>query len=111
MSVRGRFAHPVTVARRATRRRVDGEDEAGFTLIELVIVVIILPIVLGGIAAALLAVFGLQDQTQNRIGDSNDEQVGSAIFNKDVQSTEQLTIGSFSAAPGCGGAVGSNQTQ
>ena len=90
MNVRGRFAHPVTVARRATRRRVDGEDEAGFTLIELVIVVIILPIVLGGIAVALLSVFGLQDQTQNRIGDSNDEQVSSSTFNKDVQSAQEI---------------------
>ena len=103
------LAHPVAVARRATRRRAAGNDDAGFTLIELVITIVILPIVLGGIAAALLSVFGLQDQTQNRIGDSNDAQVGSANFNKDVQSAEQLTTASFSTAPGCGG--GANETQ
>ena len=34
--------------RRATRRRVEGNDEAGFTLIELLITVVILPLVLGG---------------------------------------------------------------
>ena len=96
------FAHPVAVARRATRRRAAGIDEGGFTLIELLITVVILPIVIGGIAAALLAVFGLQDQTQNRIGDSNDAQVGSANFNKDVQSAEYLTTASFATAPGCG---------
>jgi prepilin-type N-terminal cleavage/methylation domain-containing protein len=105
MNVRGRFAHPVTVARRATRRRVAGEDEAGFTLIELVIVVIILPIVLGGIATALLSVFGLQDQTQNRIGDSNDEQVSSSTFNKDVQSAQEIET---ATTPACGS---SGQTQ
>ena len=105
MNDRGRFAHPVTVARRATRRRVDGNDEAGFTLIELIIVVVILPIVLGGIAAALLSVFGLQDQTQNRIGDSNDEQVSSSTFNKDVQSAQQIET---STTPACGT---SGQTQ
>jgi prepilin-type N-terminal cleavage/methylation domain-containing protein len=99
MNVRGRFAHPVTVARRATRRRVAGEEEAGFTLIELLIVVVILPVVIGGISVALLSVFGLQNQTQNRIGASDDAQVGSANFNKDVQSAEQLTSMS---TPGCG---------
>ena len=100
MNNRGRFAHPVTVARRATRRRVAGEDEAGFTLIELLIVVVILPIVIGGIAAALLSVFGLQDQTQNRIGASDDAQVGSANFNKDVQSAVYLTSAPFSTCAG-----------
>jgi len=102
MNDRGRFAHPVTVARRATRQRVTGNDEAGFTLIELLIVVVILPIVIGGIAAALLSVFGLQDQTQNRIGASDDAQVGSANFNKDVQSAVQLTS---MKTPGCGAAT------
>ena len=61
-------------------------DEAGFTLIELVVVVAILPLVIGGITAALLGVFGLQNQTTNRIGDSNDVLTSSSFFNKDVQS-------------------------
>ena len=105
MKNRDLFTHPVVAARRATRHRLAGNDEAGFTLIEVLIVVVILPIVLGGIAAALLSVFGLQDQTQNRIGDSNDELVGSANFNKDVQSAVELTTAS---TPGCGSA---GQTQ
>ena len=105
MKSRGVFAHPVAVARRATRRRAAGNDEAGFTLIELVIVVVILPIVIGGIAAALLSVFGLQDQTQNRVGDSNDEQVSSSTFNKDVQSAQQIET---ATTPACGT---SGQTQ
>ena len=114
MRTRGLSMHPVAVARRATRRRAEGTDEAGFTLIELVITVVILPIVLGGIAAALLAVFGLQTQTQNRIGDSNDARVGSSTFNKDVQSAEQVTTANFAVAPGCGSATGGpsgSQTQ
>ena len=109
MSGRWQSRHPVAVARRATRRRAEGADEAGFTLIELLVTVIILPLVLGGIASALIAVFSLQTQTQNRIGDSNDAQVGSASFNKDVQSAEYLTTASFTTAPGCGD--GSQQTQ
>jgi prepilin-type N-terminal cleavage/methylation domain-containing protein len=91
-------AHPVTLARRATARRLEGSDE-GFTLIELLITVVIMPIVVGAITIALLSVFGLSDQTQKRVGDTNDAQIGSITFNKDVQSAEnQETL----TAPACG---------
>ena len=100
-----RSTHPIVRARQATRRRLEGGDDAGFTLIELIIVVTILPIVVGGIAVALLSVFGLQNQTNNRIGDSNDELYSSTTFNKDVQSAEQIETVS---TPACGGA---QQTQ
>ena len=53
----------------------------------------------GGIAVALLSVFGLQNQTNNRIGDSNDELYSSTTFNKDVQSAEQIETVS---TPACG---------
>ena len=47
------------------RRRIGLEgpalDEDGFTLIELVITVVVLPIVIGGITVALLSVFRLQN--------------------------------------------------
>ena len=91
MAPRHPSLHPVAAARRATRQRVEGIEDGGFTLIELMIVVVILPIVVGGIAAALLSVFGLQDQTTSRIGDSNDALVGSVNFNRDVQSAEEIT--------------------
>jgi prepilin-type N-terminal cleavage/methylation domain-containing protein len=97
--------HPIAVARRTTRHRLEGRDDAGFTLIELIIVVAILPIVVGGIAVALLSVFGLQNQTNNRVGDSNDELYSSTTFNKDVQSAEQIETVS---TPACGSA---EQTQ
>ena len=63
--------------RRKTRRRIGLEGTPrrgvdGFTLIEMVIVVAILPIVVGAITVALLSVFGLQGGVQSRIGDSND---------------------------------------
>ncbi len=65
----------------------------------------ILPLVIGGIAAALLAVFGLQDQTTNRIGDSNDVLTSSSVFNKDVQSSQMIET---STTPACGS---NSQTQ
>jgi len=99
MKGRRHFTHPVAAARRATRRRLQGDDQAGFTLIELLVVVVILPIVIGGISVALLSVLGLQKQTNNRIGDSNDELVSSSFFNKDVQSAQQIeTV----TTPACG---------
>ncbi len=99
MKVRGLSNHPVLAARRATRQRIGGNDESGFTLIELVIVVVILPIVVGAISVALLSVFNLQGQTQNRIGDSNDSLVSSSTFNKDVQSAQQIET---ATTPACG---------
>ncbi len=80
-------------------------DEAGFSLVELVIVIAILPIVIGGIAAALLSVLGLQNSVSQRVGNSNDALVSSANFNKDVQSAQQIEN---LTTPACGA---STQTQ
>jgi prepilin-type N-terminal cleavage/methylation domain-containing protein len=103
--VRSRLSrHPIAVVRQATRRRMQG-DESGFTLIELVITIVILPIIIGAIAAALLSVFDLQQKVSNRLGDSNDLQVGSASFNKDAQSAANFET---STTPACGPA---GQTQ
>ena len=55
-------SHPIAVARRTTRARMAGEhgmargDESGFTLIELIVVVAILPIIVGAMTAALLSI-------------------------------------------------------
>ena len=99
MSGRWQSRHPVAVARRATRRRAEGHDDAGFTLIEIIVVVAILPLVVGGITMALLAVFGLQNQTTNRIGDSNDALTSASFFNKDVQSAQEIET---LTTPACG---------
>ena len=81
--------HPIAVRRGGLPVVVPpAQDETGFTLIELLVVVVILPLVIGGIAVALLSVFGLQNQTTNRITDSNDEQIASVNFNRDVQSAD-----------------------
>jgi len=87
-------------------RTAPGDE--GFSLIELLVVVAVLPIVLGGIAAALISVFTLQSTVANRVGDSNDALVASASFNRDVQSAAQMTTQSTPAA--CG-SLGSGQSQ
>jgi prepilin-type N-terminal cleavage/methylation domain-containing protein len=100
MKVRRHVVHPVVAARRATRRRVEGgAGEAGFTLIEIIVTVTILPIIVGAIAVALLSVFNLQGSVSSRIGDSNDELVSASAFNKDVQSAQEIET---ATAPACG---------
>ena len=71
---------------------LDGDD-AGFTLIELIIVVAILPIVVGAIAVALhLRVLAAGERVQQQVSDSNDTLVASAYFNRDVQSATNMTV-------------------
>jgi prepilin-type N-terminal cleavage/methylation domain-containing protein len=72
---------------RPNQRRPDD----GFTLIELIIVTAILPIVIGAIAYALVAVFSLQGSTSGRLSDSADAQVVSTNFEQDVQSAASIT--------------------
>jgi prepilin-type N-terminal cleavage/methylation domain-containing protein len=94
MNGRWQSLHPVAVVRRATRRRIEGNDEGGFTLIELIVTVAILPIVVGGISVALISVFSLQGTVSNRVSNSNDSLLASAYFNKDIQSAENMTTSS-----------------
>jgi prepilin-type N-terminal cleavage/methylation domain-containing protein len=76
-----------------------GQREGGFTLIELVVTVTILPIVIGGIAVALVSVFSIQGNVGSRLSDSDDAQIVSAYFVKDVESASMLTT---SVAEACG---------
>lgn len=74
---------------RGSRRRQ--ASELGFSLIELIIVVAILPLILGAIAVALVAVFSLQGSVSNRLSASGDAQIVSSFYVKDVQSAAQFT--------------------
>ncbi len=76
-------------------------DEQGFTLVELLIVTMILPLVVGAISVALVAVFSLQNSVTHRIAGSGDAQVMSSVFVKDVQSADQITT---QTSPQCGSA-------
>lgn len=72
------------------------------TLIELLVTLLILPLVIGGLAFGLIAVFSLQSTVSGRITDSGDAQTLSASFSKDVQSAQALTD---NATPTCGTGV------
>ena len=62
------------------------ETRMDFTLIELVIVTLVLPIIIGAIALALVSIFSLQGSVSGRLTGSGDAQVVSSNFEKDVQS-------------------------
>ena len=63
-----------------------GPRDAGFTLVELLIVLVVLPIVVGAIAYALIATFSLQSGASHRLTNTDDAQVVASTFEKDVQS-------------------------
>ncbi len=77
------------------------EDEAGFTLIELVIVTAVLPIIIGGLAIGLVSIFSLQTGVSNRISDTEDSQVVSSTYLSDIQGAGFITTEAAST-PQCG---------
>jgi prepilin-type N-terminal cleavage/methylation domain-containing protein len=72
-------------------RRPRGDD-LGFTLIELLVVLVIMPLVIGAISIGLISVMKQQNNVSNKVSDSQDTQVVSAIFVQDVQSASQITF-------------------
>ncbi len=78
------------------RRELVTTAEDGFTLIEMLIVCMILPIVIGALGLSLTALLSLQHGTVMSISDTADAQTVSANFEQDVQSAVNLTT---SASP------------
>jgi prepilin-type N-terminal cleavage/methylation domain-containing protein len=66
-------------------------SEAGFTLLELLVVLVIIPLILGAIAMALIVSFNNQAATSNRLSDSVNAQVTSLFFQRDVQGASYVT--------------------
>ncbi len=77
-------------------------SDGGFTLIELLITMLILPIIMGAVAAGLIAVLSIQGSVSNRTSDSGDAQVTSANFIQDVQSSELITTDTSASQCGPG---------
>ena len=83
-------------------RKNSRNDESGFTLVELLIVVTILPLIVGALSAGLIAVFSLQSGVQNRLGDTGDSQTVEANFQTDVQGAASLTTVPNNSSSQCG---------
>ncbi len=79
------------------------QSDRGFTLIELIITLAVLPVVVGALSFGIIALLTLQKGTTSRISDAADAQTASAYYERDVQSAALLTTSSSPTNPGqCG---------
>jgi Tfp pilus assembly protein FimT len=77
------------------RRQLDQSRTGdGFTLIELLVTIVILPLIVGALAVALIAVFSQQTSVATRVAGSADAQVTSAVFVTDVQGASNFSTAS-----------------
>ena len=83
--------------RRETRSVCTGE--VGLSLIELLIVIVVLPLVIGAAVDAFITSFRTSNSVQSRISQSHDAEITSAYFVRDVQS---VTLISTNPSPLCG---------
>jgi prepilin-type N-terminal cleavage/methylation domain-containing protein len=98
----GRVASCATI-RRSRRRKSQRDD--GFTLVELLITLTILPLVIGALSLGIIAVFSLNGSTSNRFADTSDSQVVASTYQNDVQSAGYISTDSNSS-PQCGAGTG-----
>lgn len=89
-------------AETSSRAQADSTD-AGFTLVELLIVIVIMPLVIGAISLGLFSVFSLQNGVSGRLLDTGSAQVVSSVFLKDVQSAALIT--EYPTTPQCQSAL------
>ncbi len=93
--VRTRTAHP---------RSLDpSASQGGFTLVELLVVVTILPLIIGALALGIVTVFSQQSTITGRLAGSTDLQTMNATFIRDVESAQSLTNQSIPQACGATG--------
>lgn len=79
-------------------------DEAGFTLVELLVAIAILGIIIPAIGAALVSIIHNTNATNQRFAESHDAQITAAYFANDVQSvavTGTVSPGSASYDTAC----------
>ncbi len=98
------------LARAARRRAALTPQEDGFTLIELVIVLVIIPLIIGAVTIVLITSLksaatnpnnpNYQQSTAQRLAESHDAQITSALLVRDVQTA--TSVATTSTSPLCG---------
>src|SRR5664280_628334 len=87
------------------RKRKKTHDDDGFTLVELLVTLTIIPLVVGALSLGIIAVFSLNTQTSQRLTDTADAQVVASTYQKDIQSAGYITTDNTSS-PQCGSGTG-----
>ena len=82
--------------RRRDRLRTHGDE--GFTVIELVVVLIVIPLLIGGVAEALIVSYNTESTNSNRLSDTLSAQVSQEYFVRDVQGASYITTADNSTA-------------
>ena len=83
-------------------RKGNLNSENGFTLVEMLVVLIILPLIIGAISLAIVAIFTQQSNVTGRLSGSTDLQMIDATYVRDVESASTFT--NQSAPRECGSA-------
>ncbi len=107
LKVQSQLATPLTTSPRRAVIGLQPRSDGGFTLVELLIVMIILPIIIGALSLGIIAVFSQQARVSGRLAGSTDLQVTNATYIRDVESANTVTVGSTPKV--CGSAVPGTQ--
>ena len=67
------------------------DADGGFTLVELLVVTIIAPLIVGSLAMAISEAFSVQSSVSGSVGGTGDAAVASSVFYQDVQSAAMMT--------------------
>lgn len=94
-----------------TRPPRDTSDEAGVTLVELIVAIAISAIIIGAITNAIFVGFRTTDKTTTRLSESHDTQLVATYFPPDVSSSRYVPISLLpgDSPAGCSGITGGGQ--
>ncbi len=72
-------------------KRAKSQPDDGFTLVELLVVMIIMPLIIGALSLGIIAVFSQQAKIAGRLSGSTDLQITNATYIRDVESAATVT--------------------
>jgi prepilin-type N-terminal cleavage/methylation domain-containing protein len=88
------------------------ETDHGFTLVELLVVLVVMPLIIGAISLGIVSAFSLQVSTSARLTDTVGAQIVSSNYSIDVQSAATLSLGTtLPATPLCADSSNPSEVQ